>query len=522
MRTGILAAIMAVLMLGSLAFAVGEGELFLRSPANNFIINATNNSITFTFEWNSTTNASADATLYIDSAARGTINLFNGSNTIFNITSNQSFTDGVKKWTIRVVNASSNNESTNRTITIDTIAPFQPRHVDSIDNNTPDDGAWNTATGNIQLYGMHRGDDRFNDRMNLTLMFNGTANSTFNIGNFTAVNVTIEGLSTGTYTYFWRAHDNATNLYDSDTRTLYIDSTKPTVTFNRNVNITDGTHLFPSVRYTAVDFTNISSCFARVYNPGGETLLSPFFGTHNQTGNQTALKNVICEVNLTPSASSVNYDGVITAEFGSNDTQGNSNAQFNLTNLTYVRLYTGWNMIQADRNVSALVVSGYSSKITHVSMWNNSERRFITYTVGTPTNENATFFDGDGMFVRVSENILMVRNWTTNCVNCGGTNGRNITINGTLNLVSSYNNSLTLGEICAEAYNVNNGIFNSLPTLNVSSVSVYRANETKYYSTRCSVGWTFNENITVSKGQSYWLNMNASSALSGGYMRRRP
>ncbi|MFH1422109.1 MAG: hypothetical protein ABIH42_05295 [Planctomycetota bacterium] len=277
---------------------------------------------------------------------------------------------------------------------------------------------------------------------------------------------------------------------------FYVDTTAPTFAQYTVANVsgtaaTSG-NMVARINYSVTDAYLVApTAYVSIFSNG--TLVNR---TGAQTTNDTGL-SVMYQMDLAPS--DIPYDGVFTITPHSQDTLLNTGTGTNQTNWTKTSLYTGWNLIQIQENITFYNVSQYSNEITQVSWWNTTDQTYLTYTVGASTNIDSAIKDGDAVYVYSKADVGLMRKWSMNMGN-----SRNLTLALGWNQLSAFNSSIQLYDICKYSlYNASAAI---------KAVSFYDASVPVYYTQVCSITLGSNNNVTVPRGKAFWLNVNTTTS----------
>jgi hypothetical protein len=413
------------------------------------------------------------------------------NNTVYNYTTNVS--DGLNQpyYWVCVDNATNSNTTDTRYINVDVTAP-------AYTINYPFAGSgFNSSSTSIDF--------------NITVtdatigtVYNNTCNLTVymivNISNINAPNgVKINGtpvtafVNGNMFNYSWKCWDYYNNSFTTSTWNGTIDTSAPALSSYISRNYSSGTDFLGNVTFVALDGnTTISSCGVNIYYPNGST--SVVSGTMNATS-----KNVNCTATVT----SAKYlmDGRYVLEpfaYDSASPTPNYVAGVNQSNWTFIKLYTGWNLIQADRNGTLAGLSGnWSSQIIRASWYNNSAHTYLSWVQGTSTNAAAAVTDGDALYVYANTTIYLVRVWNKDVV------FKNFTLTVGWNQISLYNTTnINMSYICT-FYTVKNA---TGAVFNFTHLSYYDASTALYTSFRC--GLTKNAATIIPRGAALWAAVN--------------
>lgn len=490
------------------AAAGNPPEVRIIVPGNNSANSSTNETQTFSFNI-STNQTSSDCRLFINDTARSSLLTYLNETASNSTYANQTFPNGRMTWYVMcnqtVDGAALSFSSNNYTFFSDTGLPSRA----TINTNSPANLANQSVNETSISCTLPSPVDGVFDNLNLTLYLNGTVNQTQQgaIANIT-YNFTIPFpaiADSGTYNWTCAVVDNATNRNYSTWRTLIVDRLRPTIvdgraeesdlrTFDRHAGI--------QLNWSVRDMNYIDSCWAKVYDLNGASF------TVNATKNVTTganQKEIMCSMNFTGDLGTNFVYGRVRIEKWANDTLGNANTTgLNVTNMTILKLFPGWNHIVADRNTTLGAVSNYSSNITQVSFYNNTEKVFTTYVKGVAAQEGVTIPDGTATYVYANQTTFLIRNWSID----KGSVSINTTIRSGWNTVTHLNVSgVKFYEVCDTGKRVSGLTFNNT-LVNFTSLSFYMANESRYVSHFCFM--KFNNNTVIPFGQAFWVLQNQS------------
>jgi hypothetical protein len=175
-----------------------------------------------------------------------------------------------------------------------------------------------------------------------------------------------------------------------------LDTTVPTFTaptFTLANKSTGGNYLNITANITD---QNPGGCKASLYYTSG-TIRNT---TSSDVSYNASLNNTVCMVNITPA--DIVEDGKADVAMYSKDLAGNENISANQTYIFY-RLKTGWNLITGYENKTVAQIAGEFTNVTYVSLWDNNEKVFWTYTTGGSTNST--------MGVNFSSNLSAGAEW---------------------------------------------------------------------------------------------------------------
>lgn len=457
-------------------------------PANmiqRLPVNFSNSTSPVNFTWEVYDGLAPDlaCAFYRNAVLISTITTINNTNA----SSLQGLSDGHYNWTVVCADKAGNNATQgNFSLIVDNTTPSSI----TFQGDTPVDAFNSSST----TFTVNASFTETNFAACVLEMNNGTvANKTMTRS--TGVNectYTTEAQAVATITYKVWINDTAGNKAVGSTRTITMDSTAPTISSTSNKNLTLGANLTGFVNFTVTrNLTYPQWCQITIYGTQGERRQN-ITGTMNATG-----PNRFCEANFTGGDIEEGYFGV--GLFG--NTSLVEAAGTNQTNWTLTRLYNGWNLITAHKNLSMDAIANLSHAITRVSVFNNSNHSYITYVVGLNNSRWHNITEGSPVYVQTNANISLIRYWGATHVG-----NVNITLMNGWNQGFFFNRTgLTFKEICDE------GSLGSLGVLGydnstIRAVSWYNGSSSSYISHRCS--FALNNATLVPKGHSYWFEIN--------------
>jgi len=188
-----------------------------------------------------------------------------------------------------------------------------------------------------------------------------------------------------------------------------VDSTVPT--FPATPSFTLGN------KSTGGNYINVTANISDV-NPGG-CYVTLYWGDGTNTNVSSeisynmSIQNGVCMANVTPS--DITKDGYAEVAMGSKDQAGNSAIETNQSYIFY-RLKTGWNTITGYENKTLSQIAAEFTNITYVSVWDNANKVFATFTVGGSTNSGigANFssnYSSGAAFIYVNADVVAMRRY---------------------------------------------------------------------------------------------------------------
>lgn len=314
---------------------------------------------------------------------------------------------------------------------------------------------------------------------NCTIVWdNGTATTYFmtRSGNNCYKNMT--GQTEQESTYNITVNDTAGNSLSTSDRTITFDYTDPTLGTYVNQNNTGLAEMTISANVTMTD-TNKDSCYARVFSSDGST-----------TDVTATLTGAVCQATITNSH--INADGQFHIEWHGQDSAGSTVTGTNQSNYTMNTLKTGWNMVSNLINLTTYQTGQLSTRITHVSWYNNTAKSYVNYVVGLNTNNDTSIPDGDSAYVYVSSDTYLLRWWSSDRAS-----PYNVTLTKPLNQLTAFNQTgNTLAQLCDET------ISNS--SSSITYIVYLNATDQRYRPHRCGFTYGGYNNITIPRGMSYW------------------
>ncbi len=276
--------------------------------------------------------------------------------------------------------------------------------------------------------------------------------------------------------------------HDSSVRTLVIDNAPPTIDNYGVENVSTGVL---NLDYTVRENDTGSTCTFYIYNDDTTDTVTGIW-------NQSTGEYRDCEYNLT--ANDITNDGYFVVGVVIEDTMGNSLTGTNQTNFTSVKMYAGWTALQMDRNMTMKNFSAMNDGITRLSIYDNTDKAFTTYTVGLSTNADIVLNDSDFVFAQVSTDTSLLRQLTWDY----GAE-RNITLTKGWNQMSAWNYTsyLNLEEACDEP------IDNS--SIAITHVAWWESLYQRYVSHTC--GFASNNETEVPLGQGYFTRTNGTTTM---------
>ncbi len=327
----------------------------------------------------------------------------------------------------------------------------------------------------------------------------------FNISNASKV-------EDGTYDLLLYINDSAKNERTTSLRFIF-DTTAPTGNSTIALNSSTTTDMFIVVSAVASDIVSlINYVYVNMINIVTGTITPSSNFTYNET------KGIL---NVTVGANNISNYGVYNFETVAVDYSGNTVRIGNSTNWTVTKLYNGWQPLNVDKNTTMLEISNLSTSITQVSVFapnvsGSSTGNWTTFVRGASSN-NHPVLDGNSVFVYSTGNITLFRQWRFQysesiALRTSGFGGRNQTLYAGFNLISFYNNSMTLNDTLFTLQSFSNASAGT-GTQVLKYMSCYNPLDRTYYPIRKDFNW--NANITLVKGvnATCWVHSNGTIYL---------
>ncbi len=393
------------------------------------------------------------------------------------------FVDGQNyTWYINISNGTQSNLSNEtRILTIDLTKPLITYEANGLVNSANDTywGSDTTFRVNVSYTEINFGNVTFNLLNSSNVNINGTK---FNGSSNRAMNFT--GLAEGVYRLNVTVVDSATNVNTSEQRTFTIDTTRPLITYETNINsLTNNTNwsqatFYVNVSYTETNFDNVT--FNLLNSSSANINGTKFNGSTNRAINFSGLADGIYRLNVTVVDLANNSNTseqrtftidttrpLITFEENglvnpANDTYWGSDTTFrvnvsytetNFDNVTFNLLNSSSANINGTKfngstnraiNFSGLDDGVYRLNVTVVDTANNtntSQRTFtidttrplITYETNINSLTNNTNWSQATFYVNVSYTETNFDNVTFNLLNSSSANINGTKFNGSTN-----------------------------------------------------------------------------------------
>ena len=344
-----------------------------------------------------------------------------------------------------------------------------------------------TVTDNINQVGW----------LNASIWFKGVLNKTLLvITNNTPANITMFNIEDGTHSWFVDVMDSAGNNKSSTPRTVFVDSTPPALSSVLNINVSNptGENMTGYVNYTVTDAgLTIDKCWMKIIQSDGTALFGNGLAIRNATGE----KITACYFSFV--AANVTAEGQFNIELSANDTFGNS-VSTNYTGWTKATLTANtWNHLSSSITTNFQLTGNLSFHITHVSLWSNLLSTYTSYVKGLSANATTNINESQAIYVYTNKTVVLLRfTPTTPAVTT-------LVMYPGWNQIGLYNNTINLEQACDHT------VTNATVTANITYVSTYRANESKYYTHRC--GYTYYATVGIPRGTGIWTNMDAQATI---------
>jgi len=283
------------------------------APTVNAILPATGNwtnnaQPNFYFNFSDSLSPNASCVLYVGAANKGS-NASTLNYTQTNITAS-TISDGAYSWNVTCTDLAGNSAgSTDRTITVDTVAP-------SVSPSSPDDNAW---TIDITPDFVFTPTDSLDGFLNCTLW----VDSVSQISNASTINNTqttltpSSALSEASHSWNVTCIDNATNAGANTARTLYVDNTIPTVNINTSQNNTIFTTNTPTIDFNFTDSVSSTANCTLYFNAVDKNTTR---NIDNKTRTDMTVNSALSDanysvyINCTDKAGKIGKSGVLNIE----------------------------------------------------------------------------------------------------------------------------------------------------------------------------------------------------------------
>jgi len=197
------------------------------------------------------------------------------NNTWTYVTPNTTLANGTHTWYVNCTDSENSLLSSTITLYVDTANP-----VSSI--TSPSNNSWTTDTTPELLITIT---DNLGNPINYVVYANGVSRASGTVANGTSTSVNLSALSQGVYIINVQATDNASNVANSSTWTLKVDTTAPTLTSFSPSNASTVNDSSVTLSFTAVDNLDTNLNYT-IYING--TANSTGFATNN-TAKTTAI-----------------------------------------------------------------------------------------------------------------------------------------------------------------------------------------------------------------------------------------
>ena len=398
------------------------------------------------------------------------------------------FVDGQNyTWYINISNGTQSNLSNEtRILTIDLTKPLITYEANGLVNSANDTywGSDTTFRVNVSYTEINFGNVTFNLLNSSNVNINGTK---FNGSSNRAMNFT--GLAEGVYRLNVTVVDSATNVNTSEQRTFTIDTTRPLITYETNINsLTNNTNwsqatFYVNVSYTETNFDNVT--FNLLNSSSANINGTKFNGSTNRAINFSGLADGIYRLNVTVVDLANNSNTseqrtftidttrpLITFEENglvnpANDTYWGSDTTFrvnvsytetNFENVTFNLMNSSSANINGTKfngstnraiNFTGLAEGVYRLNVTVVDTANNtntSQRTFtidttrplITYETNINSLTNNTNWSQATFYVNVSYTETNFDNVTFNLLNSSSANINGTKFNGSTNRAMNF------------------------------------------------------------------------------------
>ena len=298
--------------------------------------------------------------------------------------------------------------------------------------------------------------------------------------------------------------DNAGNELVIGPRTFTVDNATVTISpAGRNLTITS------SIATYNVSISGISpaSCSVKMYDRGGTNYKT-------LTGNLGALTaGNTYDCSGTIDVDDMNAEGPFYMTYTVTSDAGNVSFGGNQTGV-YKALKTGWNLMTwTDVNITVSDACEQVDGCSQVSLFNNTGKRFQTYSTSTPSvNNGSNFTAGDAILMYVSEDTEAIMNENLPDYNGPGTNISVSTVGwNTFGLV---NNGSINSTLYATAYSGQQ---------NITWVSYFNASSEKFYTCpraylMCTSTTRNARAIQTNLGDALWVLTDANVTINRSYL----
>jgi hypothetical protein len=262
-----------------------------------------------------------------------------------------------------------------------------------------------------------------NSALNITIVSDNATNCTFNYdaaGEQSALmtqsnrgfwtNASVLGWSDTAFGLWdnitYNCSDSAGNYSGSGMYFFKLDTTNPAFpaapVFSSISNETTGGNYF-TVYINTTD-ANPSYCGVGLYYGSGTIR-----NISREISFNTSVTNTNCSVNVTPS--DIVEDGYAEVVPFMKDNAGNE--VINATNQSYIfyRLKKGWNVLVGYENKTLAQIAALFTNVTYISVWDNVNKSFYTYTVGGATysgiaSNMSSQYGLGAVYVYVNDNVV--------------------------------------------------------------------------------------------------------------------
>lgn len=129
-----------------------------------------------------------------------------------------------------------------------------------------------------------------------------------------------------------------------------------------------------------------------------------------------SIENYNCSFNVTPS--DISKDGYVDVTPTALDDAGNRNTSPTTQSWIMYRLKTGWNLVTSYENKTLAGITAEFKNVSYVSVWDNINKSFSTFTTGSATNANirANFtskYSAGASYIYVAADVTSMRRYYT-------------------------------------------------------------------------------------------------------------
>lgn len=206
----------------------------------------------------------------------------------------------------------------------------------------------------------------------------------------------------------YQCQDSCGNVTNSSRYFFKLDLTSPTIsgtpTFALGNKSAGGNYL--NVTFNVTD-KNPLGCGVRLYYKDGTIINASGDYSYNNTPEWA-----FCYINVTPE--DIEKDGYAVVVPAANDDAGHRDISWTNQSWVFYRLKTGWNIITGFENKTTAQMASEFTNITYVSLWDNLNKSFTTYTTGGSTNSGlasnlSTRYGAGAVHFYVNDDVVSMR-----------------------------------------------------------------------------------------------------------------